>query len=90
MFPGIDPQQLEEVQQKIGRFIRATVTTDYKEGTILLRIESMEPNTQKVIPSMVENFSNVLVQQFSMFFGAKTKLIEVNKGLPYSPTPTSQ
>lgn len=78
MYPGVNPQQLAAAQQ-LGKLMTGTITVDYKEGTVLLEIDSVNKDAKKAIPSMIESFSRALGMQLSSFFAINGKIVEKNK-----------
>jgi hypothetical protein len=85
MIPGIDPNQLANVQ-RISSRIKGTVIIDVKEGETILRFDSADKESRKAIPAMLEQFSKALADQLNMFFRIQGKIIMKNQGQPFDPS----
>lgn len=76
---NIDPRKLAVIQEST-KHIKGVITIDYKDYTVLLMLSSDDEEASKVVPSLLESFSQSLAQQLSTFFCISGKIVERNKG----------
>lgn len=78
MFPTIDPEKLAQFQE-LSKHIKAQVTVNYPENSVLLVMSTQEPQAAQLIPKLLEQFAQGLAVQMSSFMAIRGEITEVGK-----------
>ncbi len=85
MVMGIDPRKIAAVQE-VSKFIKGVITVNYEANTFKLKLSTMNPESAKIIDSLLDQFSGALAQQLSAFFAIDGEIVEVGKPSEESKT----
>ena len=75
MMPGIEPERVSAIKD-ITKNIKCDITTDYKNGGMLIMFHTSDEKALRLITMMLKTMSGTLATQFSVMFSAEVKNTE--------------
>jgi len=81
---GVSKDQMAKMSEvkKVTSALTGEIISDFKEGTITIKLMGDDPKIRPVKDNLLELFPQQLATQLDIFFGIKGKIIKRNRNAP--------